>query len=687
MRSVHVVTAALLLASLVCSASVKLQGEDSYRVRRGVTALRWAEWKWAQRFEGQVQQQGDDGLFGGQKQGEGFGEGGEGGEGEELSDEDSTATGGANNEESGDEGLTGDSPSDEATGSGTDGLGGEDSTENGGDDIVKDTGKGNTSADAQGNGEATTGEEGTSTGEENTTESGKDNGDDKDASSGVDGEKGTPTTNGTVPEAPTAGNETAAFLAFSLLQMEMVNEEDAEFRTVPIFKNGSFTGGFEECPTTSDLEMAGTTFDDSKWYADGAYADRISFQYTFMPDSKDYVDFLPVIKSDSASGIDPSLMDSDHDMEGGMGRFTLLYRCEPDGQERNHLSLHLQITETHSLDTMWVKICGRGRFEHMVFGFLSGDNEDVTPFNADGTYGTEEQHTLEVGPTQLSTVLSAELEEPAWELDFADPYIKSDSDLVSVSLRETVRGGRLSMDMPKKFSILYSCEQNSARANIMFTFAIPPWDNVTASWRKVCGGTHSQGLLIGTSGVDSYEVMQDGELNQRFNVTENTSLEKAYESIEDIDASTNSKRFYITNSDESSKLLIQTIAMTMSNPEVLRTVVDVPFSIGSYLSSSGGTIESGETKSLKLRFICLRLGESLVMVTLPVQKFRNVEFGFIKHCSAPQVYQENGFLSTAGSLLGAIMALSVCGGIGLWVHLRRRSSRKYMAVPTSERVP
>lgn len=707
MPRVCVVAATVLLLSLASSASLVVREGVSFQPKRETIASGRTERKWGQRFGGQMLRQEDDDLLGAQDQGEGSGEGsgegpGEGAEGTGVSSTGGTAANGGD--------VTGYGASGNATGEGANTSAGEGSTENGGDSSGSGTAtgvdgedggeagvapfmggsEGADSSGSQGNTTTGTGEEGKTGADDGGTDAdgGTTTTGGEDAGASADGgeEKEPPTTENTTPEAPTAGNETAAFLAFSLLQMQTVNEEDAEFRMVPIFKNGSLTGAFGECPTTSDFETVGTASDDTKWYSDGAYADRMSLQYTFIPDSKDYEQFSPEVDVDGVSpGIEPRLIDEDHDLKGGSGHFTLLYRCKSGGQERNRISLHMQVTKTHSVDMMWVKVCGSGRFEHMIFGFVSSD-DDVTPFNADGTYGTEEQHILEVGPTQLSTVLSAELQDPAWDLDFEDPYVHSDSDLVSISLRETIAGGTLNTDKQTKFSILYTCEQTSARANIVFTFAIPPWDNVTAKWRKVCGGTHSQGLLIGTSGAGSYEVMQDGELNEKYNVTESTSLEKAYGDIEDIDKLTNSKRFYITNSD-SAELYVQTIVTTMSNPEVVRALIEVPFGIGSYLTSSGGTIEAGDTKSLKLRFVCLKLGESLVMVTLPIQKFKNVEFGFIKQCSEPKVYHQSGFLSTAGSLLSAIMVLSICGGIALWVYLRRRSSRKYMAVPTSERDP
>lgn len=485
-----------------------------------------------------------------------------------------------------------------------------------------------------------------------------------------------------------AGNLTEAFHAFTLNQMVEIDDDDAGFKMVPIFQNGSLIGAFESNPMSSDVSNLPGDVDDGAWYNDGPYADRISFQYTYELDESDYTISKPVIAVDTEMGVSPVVQDERNEPSSGIGSFTVKYMCKPGGVEKSFVSLHIQVTKEHSVDFTWIKVCGHGKNMHLDLGFLGSDDK-VTLFNADGTYGTEEQNTLEVGPLQLSTALSAELTPPAWQLDFLDPYIESDSSLISVSLRDTIKAGTLNSDGPTRFSAHYECIETSARAKITFTLGIPPWDNVTASWRKTCGGTTSEALLIGTSGSNSFEVMQDGELSAKYNVTETTSVEESYGKVEEIEGSMSSVRFYITNSDDISDIHIQTIATTMSNPDVVSTHVDVPFTgSSSYLSASGGVVPRRQTKSLKLRFACKKVGESLVLVTLPTLKYKNVEFGFLKHCLAPSVKHHSGFLQTAGSIMGTLLFLAVVGGIAVWVYMRRRPQPvKYAPVSTSESGP
>lgn len=488
----------------------------------------------------------------------------------------------------------------------------------------------------------------------------------------------------TIPE----GNLTEAFHAFTINQMVEVDDEDSSFKMVPIFQNGSLVGAFESNPMSSDVSNLAEGVDDAAWYNDGPYADRISFQYTFEPDVSDYTISQPVIGVDTELGASPIVQDEQSEPSSGIGSFTVKYMCKPGGVEKSIVSLHIQVTKEHSVDFAWIKVCGHGKNEHLDFGFIRSDDK-VTLFNTDGTYGTEEQNTLEVGPLQLSTALTAELTPPAWLLDFLDPHIESNSPLIAVSLRDTIKAGTLNSDSATKFSVHYHCVETSAKATIKFTLGIPPWDNVTASWRKTCGGTTSEALLIGTSGSGSYEVMQDGELNAKYNVTEQSSVEESYGKIEEIEGSKSSVRFYISNGDDISDIHIQTIATTMSNPDVVSAMVDVPFTGSSvYLSAAGGTVPRGQTRSLKLRFTCKKLGESLVLVTLPTLKYKNVEFGFLKHCLAPSVRHHSGFLQTAGSIMGTIFFLVTFGGVAIWVYMRRRfQDVKYAPVSTTERVP
>lgn len=481
-----------------------------------------------------------------------------------------------------------------------------------------------------------------------------------------------------------ANNDTNAFMAFKLLQLsESDSKSDGGFRLVTLFENGAFVGPFAEAPTSTNIDAISSS-ETERWYLDNAYNDRISFKLDYTPDSTDYKISEPTIAVTSDSGIKPQVQDFQNDPENGDGSFTVVYRCLADGPEESYISLHLPVTGSHSVDTAWKKVCGRGRYEHVEFGFISHNMETVL-FNKDGTYGTEEQKALEVGPLDTSTELSMKLVSPAYTLDFGDPYVASDSSYVSANLRNTVAGGTVNSDTATKFSVVYECHATET-ANIMFSVAIPPWDNITVSWRKDCGGRHSQSLLIGTNGPGTVDVIHDGELNSEYNITDASYIGDVQGSVKEIPGNVDYKRFYITNSDDTSEIQIQTPSMTMSDPGVVTTLVETPMvASSSYISATGATIERKTTKSLYLHFICKKEGMSLILVTLPVLRYKNIEFGFLKQCFAPKVHRQSGFLQTAGSLMAAIFFLVLFGGGAAWVYWRRRnSSKKYMAVSTSD---
>ncbi|KAI0565531.1 hypothetical protein FGB62_17g329 [Gracilaria domingensis] len=484
----------------------------------------------------------------------------------------------------------------------------------------------------------------------------------------------------------TGKNDTNAFMAFKLRQMLETDSTSSEaFHLVTIFEEGAFTGPFADSPSSTNIDAVSSS-ETEKWYRESAYADRISFRLDYTPESSDYKIVEPVIAVTSETGIEPVVQDFQNDPENGEGSFSIVYSCTPGGPEKSYISLHLQVTSTHSIDTAWTKVCGRGRYEHIEFGFTSY-NLGTVLFNRDGTYGTEEQKTLEVGPLDTSTELTMKLAPPAYTLDFKDPFVASDSDYVSVALRGMIAGGTVNSDEQTKFSILYEC-QATATANIVFSVAIPPWDNMTAVWRKDCGGKHSQSLLIGTSGPGSFEVVHEGEVSPQYNVSDNTYIGSAHGAVEEIPGNKDYKMFFITNSDDTSEIQVQTVSLTMSDPTIVTPIVQTSMvSSSKYISASGGVIGRKETKQLYLHFICKREGKSLILVTLPILRYRNIEFGFMKECFEPKVHRHSGFLQTAGSIMGFMLLLAVVGGGAGWVYWRRRSRRmgkKYTAVPTNE---
>lgn len=490
-----------------------------------------------------------------------------------------------------------------------------------------------------------------------------------------------PDTNSSAEEPSLEANMTEAFEDFKLYYLEEgVDDSSDAFQQVLVFDKGALVGPFERNPsnfTASSLKSE----DKSDWFTEKTVTDRIAFQFHFNPD---YLYFLrePELTVSDDSRVEPEVVDFQMNDDSGTGSFNIVYHCVMGKPGQAVVSMHLMITEGHSVRTAWVKECGQGRFAHLSFGFVNHQG-DTIEFNADGTYGSDERKTLEVGPMDSPIDLVVGLTPPATNLDFLTPYVSSDNDEVYVTLRSTVRSGRFSSDIETKFTVIHDCERKSV-AKVTFTVAIPPWDNLTATWRKDCGGDVSQSLLVGTEGEDSYDVIQEGSLLPEYKVTESTTVDSVDSKVKVIPVGERSVKFFLTNADDTSDIHFQTISTTLSDPDVLHAFVGTDEA--SSLNANGGVLERDSVRTLLILFVCKRVGKSVVLITLPSVRYATAEFGFVKECDgAPMTYTHSGFLSTAGSLLDVILVLAFISGIALCVYTaKKKSEARYQAVPTSE---
>ena len=480
-----------------------------------------------------------------------------------------------------------------------------------------------------------------------------------------------------------ATNQTDALLKFKLIQFVESDTTDNAFKDVTVFEDGKLVGPFASSPNTADVGSLSET-EAGEMYKDTRYADRIAFKFLYDEESTDYAFEQPTVVTTSTSVISPIMKGYRVDEADSVGFFTIHYHCQQGIGGNAFVGMTMQITKDHKLTVSWSKECGKGRFDKVEFGFMAHDRS-VSLFNEDGTYGQLEQKRLEVGPTDTSTDLIMKLVPPAYNLDFKVPIISSDSPDVLVSLRGAITADTLTSEQTTHFSVYYECNAMS-KAEIKFSVAIPPWDNVTASWRKDCGGSYSQALLIGTTGAKSFDVMQDGELSPKYNVTESSTLSDVSSSIVQIPGSKKSARFFLTNSDDTADLQIQTISTTMSNPEVMGTFIRTQtLAAVSSIPESGTVLPRQQTKALNLYFMCKKAGKSIVLITLPVLRYKNIEFGFVKECYEPKSYHQSGFLQTAGSILGTVLAILILGGLASFIYIRRRTSEaKYARVATTE---
>lgn len=512
------------------------------------------------------------------------------------------------------------------------------------------------------------------------SEEGSSNSSDNDATDTiVNGQADSATKDNTTDSNNSTNPDEEAFSQFVLLQMREDVDDDHPYTLLTIFENSSLVGPFAKNPNISDVKSLDDA-DKSSWFNDSSYNDRIAFQFRYDLDMK-YSIAKPTLSVATGSGIKPKMEFQIHP-DSGVGTLTIFYHCVRGNPGPMIIGFNMPVTGQHNVETAWIKECGQGRFEYIAFGFLDHESKFVS-FNADGTYGDDEHKKLEVGPIDSSTDLKAVLRQPATNLNFLEPYVMSDSADISVKLRTTVSAGSFGSQIETRFTILYECEGKTT-GNVKFTVGIPPWENITATWRKDCGGSESQALLIGTTGEGSFDVMQDGQLKSEYDVADSITTGTIGSHLKVLPPKVHSQKFYLTNSDSTSDIHLQKISITLEPSSVMKVLVGNDAKGG--LGGTGGVLERDSAKALTLYFVCEQVGRSAVLVTLPTIRYKNVEFGFVKECNgAPKIYSHSGFMQTAGSLIDAILVLAVVGGVALCIYsIRKRKGANYSPLATSE---
>lgn len=459
---------------------------------------------------------------------------------------------------------------------------------------------------------------------------------------------------------------------------------DSDADALSVVTNGTVLTTFADCSAESKSNS-------SACYEAGATIDRAIFRFYFVwgpnETNKYAPDSTPVVSAVGGRAV-PQVVRRQYDPKTSAGSIMVKYMCSApsksgdDANATSYVTLRIPLSSTTGVNLVWKKVCGSGVLEHVDFGYVDHD-KNIVVFHGDGTHGENKDVGMEVSPHDLSTQLSLRLKPPMQALDFLPPYVISSApDQAVVSVRGAREGGTLMLDsdIETEVSVMYECKA-SVSAQIYVSIGIPPWNNLTASWTKDCGGKMPKSLLIGTKVAPSYDVMQDGELEPSYNVTGLTApWEARSKGIKILDSSSHSAMFYLTNIDDASEIQIQSVTVTLLPSDVMFPRLEdpgIPPLIGDgYIGRTGVTLKRRETKRLQIHFYCSKSGSVIVLVTLATLLFQNVEFGFLKDCVEGQVYHRSAI--TAGSLMTGIllaMVLSAC----MVVCYRARKNRQETA--------
>lgn len=357
------------------------------------------------------------------------------------------------------------------------------------------------------------------------------------------------------------------------------------------------------------------------------------------------------------------------DAATGRGSFTVVYACTGGHDSLSVMQLAVPLGGGGSagdVSITWGKVCSGGPHRYLEWGVVAG--EGVVPFaSAAGAAYTST-------PLEQTTVLSLGLRPPAETLSFGYPAVNSSDPSVQVAVRGVSKsGGTLAIDQRVTITLLYTCS-GRANATIGVSVPIPPWDPLTASWEKDCGGGAPTGLSVGTS-AGAADVVAGGLTTPAFDQASAVRLAAAGRYTVSANASTST--FYLENTAAPSlpALHLDGIALTVTNPAVVR--VNVLGGSGFLDGRGGAELGGGDARRLKLRYVCLAHGVAAVVVTVPTLRYANVEWGVVKACEAGPVRRVGwSWRSISGveDAIAGVLAIAVLGGVCLFQRRRRRAA-------------
>ncbi|GAB0491030.1 hypothetical protein MMPV_002273 [Pyropia vietnamensis] len=353
----------------------------------------------------------------------------------------------------------------------------------------------------------------------------------------------------------------------------------------------------------------------------------------------------------------------------GKGSFTVVYGCSGGHDALSVMQLAVPMggrDPTGDLSITWGKVCSGGPHRYLEWGVVTG--ESVVPFAS--AAGAAYVST----PLEQTTVLSLGLRPPAETLSFGYPAVNSSDPSVQVTVRGVSKsGGTLAIDQRVTITLLYTCA-GRANSTIGVSVPIPPWDSLTASWEKDCGGGAPTALSVGTSS-GATDVVAAGLTTPAFDQASAVRLAAAGRYTVSANATTST--FYLENTAAPSlpALHLDGIALTVTNSAVVRVSV---LGGSGFLDSHGGMeLGGGQARKLKLRYVCLARGVAAVIITVPTLRYTNVEWGVVKACESGPVLRVGwSWRSISGveDAIAVVLAVAVLGGVCVFQRRRRRAA-------------
>lgn len=483
-------------------------------------------------------------------------------------------------------------------------------------------------------------------------------------------------------------NSTKDFESFFLSTADALGVND-RFEPDTIFADGELAGKWYTCRVNASASRPDV--DKNGCRVDQDYIDRISFgfRFTHLSNPNSISRPVPIALSGVAR---PELYRYSFDSSTLSGEFTVKYNCGKTQEDSilSVLQLSVPVTPSRNVTIQWGKICKSGVNKLIDFGYVTSSGEMRSFLRLDDS-------VMMVGPTSSFTELYLSVLPPAVSQDFLVPTIVSANEsIVTAAVRGDAGNGTITSKRSAKIAIMYSCIGHG-ETSLDVKIQVPPWSDMTTSFKKDCGGGVATSVSIGTSrSLD--DIVSHGAVTEKYKPSFFHKLGRLQASLSspDVNENQHESTFVIRHDGPpgSESIHFSNIILTVGDRTFLRVMQESYVSTSSYLGKSGGVLAPGESRMLVLHYICLRAGRSYVVVSLPLLRYATIEFGIVKQCKGPTVHEARSFFNVRAiedivlaSIVGAVLLLCVvrrCRDLSQKRQGAVSRPEKYENVPVSE---
>ncbi|PXF48555.1 hypothetical protein BWQ96_01724 [Gracilariopsis chorda] len=402
------------------------------------------------------------------------------------------------------------------------------------------------------------------------------------------------------------------------------------------------------------------------------YADRTSFEFSYASFAS-YEILSPQSTSSDPSVARPKVIEFYDDDNEHSGSFTIVHDCQIDPKAprlRNvTISVVFPVVDSLSAVFSFQKTCGQGVHQLLDFGYYEDPSNG--PGQNPAVQFTPSQPPLVVGPHITSTKLYLRLLPPASSQEFFHITVNTSSMGLNAVPKGPIFGGVLRQSETSFIHVLYECQIKGV-SNVSISIPLLPFESLHASWVKDCGGGSVKGLTIGTESWERGDVVNNGVTSTEWEKALHITSNDAEGIVPSVNSSVRFKDFWITN--EGNSVHIDPVLVTIERSDVVSAFTSATNERGAVSQvQNGGVLAHNDLLRLRLRTICKKRGSSLIVVTIPVKSFRNVEFGLLKHCRAPRRYKHSGFLRTAESVVTLVTLFIAFSFLYWWrLHVSRK---------------